>query len=74
MTSRNFFISELAKDTVHHPVGWSGADTVTGAYALAVKMIHNGLYQRELYMLGIGNVKLMTSLAVMQSYRLECED
>ena len=74
-----FFISktgksELAQDTVHHPVGGSGADAVTGACALAVQMIHNSLYQRELYMLGIGNVKLMTAGAVMQRNGLEGKD
>lgn len=73
MTGRNFF-SELAQYTVHHPVGGSGADAVTGACTFAVQMIHNSLYQRELYMLGIGNVKLMPSGAVMQGYWLEGEN
>ena len=36
-------------------------------------MIHYSLYKRELYMLGVGNVKLMTTLAVMQCDGLECE-
>ena len=79
VTGRNCFFSkpnksELAQDSVHHPVGGCGADTVTGADALAVQMIHNSLYQRELYVLGVGDVKFMTALAVMQRNGLERKD
>ena len=66
--------SELAQDAVHHPVGGGGTDAVAVALSLAVQMVNHSLYQRELYMFGVGNVKLVTSLTVMQGYGLECED
>ena len=65
--------SELAQDAVHHPVGGCGAYAVAGAYRFAVQMIHYGLYQRELYMLGVGYLEFVASLAVMQGYGLEGE-
>ena len=37
-------------------------------------MIDHGLYKRELHVLGIGNVKLMTAIAVMQCNGLEGKD
>ena len=65
--------SELTQYAVHHPVGRGGAYTVTGAYRLSVKMVNYSLNQRELYVFGIGYVKLMTTVTVMQGNGLECE-
>ena len=65
--------SEFAQDTVHNPVGRCGADTVASTIGFAVKVVNHSLNQRKLYVLGVGDVKLMASLAVMQGYGLEGE-
>ena len=66
--------SELAQDAIHHPVGGGGTDAVATALSLAVQMVNHSLYQRELYVFGIGNVKLVPSFTVVQGYGLEGEN
>ena len=54
---RAAFFLYLSENAVHHPVDAGGTDAVGGADAALLQVLHYALYERQLDMLGVLDMK-----------------
>ena len=61
-----FLSSNLSQDTIHYPIGGSGAEPIAGAQPLSAQVLHDVFDEWLLYVFWIGNGEFVMTRLVVQ--------